>query len=116
MVRLHDANGIKHMKIKFSVIIPALLVGLMLHQPVMAKNAEAYGAALIDARESLAKAAEQAQLWTTSDALLAKAKAAAADGFYDQAVEYVNEAKLHGELALATALREKKVWRNGVPR
>jgi len=104
------------MKIKLSVFVPILFAGLMLHQPLMAKNAEAYGAALIDARASLAVAAEQCQLWSTSDALLKKAKAAAADGFFDQAVEYVQEAKRHGELALATAVREKKVWRNGVPK
>ena len=116
MVRPRGANGIELMKIKLSVFVPVLLAGLMLHQPLMAKNAEAYGAALIDARASLEVVAEQVQLWNTSDALLKKAKVAAADGFYDQAVEYVKEAKLHGELALATALREKKVWRNGVPR
>ena len=104
------------MKIKLSVFVPILFAALMLHQPVMAKNAEAYGAALIDARASLAAAAEQCQLWNTSDALLKKAKVAAADGFFDQAVEYVQEAKRHGELALATAVREKKVWRNGVPK
>ena len=116
MVRLRAANGIEPMKIKLSVFIPTVLAGLLLHQPVMAKDAEAYGAALIKARTSLAAAAEQVQLWNTSGALLKKAALAAKEGFFEQAIEYVDEARVHGELALATALREKKVWANGVPK
>jgi len=106
---------IKVMNIKLSVLIPTVLAGLMLHQPAIAKDAEAYGAALIKARASLAAAAEQVQLWTTSGALLKKATLAAKEGFFEQAIEYADEARMHGELALATALREKKVWQNGVP-
>ena len=104
------------MKIKLSVFIPTIFAGLLLHQPVIAKDAEAYGAALIKARTSLEAAAEQVQLWNTSAALLKKATLAAKEGFFEQAIEYVDEARVHGELALATGMREKKVWQNGVPK
>lgn len=116
MVRLRAANGIEPMKIKLSVFIPTVFAGLLLYQPVIAKDAEAYGAALIKARTSLAAAAEQVQLWNTSEALLKKAAFAAKEGFFEQAIEYADEARVHGELALATAMREKKVWANGVPK
>jgi hypothetical protein len=104
------------MKIRAGIISAALLLGLLTQQTVMAKDAEAYGAALIKARTSLDVAAEQTQLWTTSEALLKKAEAAADEGFFEQAIEYADEARLHGELALATAAKEKEVWQNGVPR
>ena len=116
MVRPRAANRIEPMKIKLSVLMPMFLTVVMFSQAVLAKDAEAYGAAMIKARASLAAAAEQAQLWNTSESLLKKAEAAANDGYFEEAIEFADEARVHGELALATALKEKQVWQNGVPK
>jgi hypothetical protein len=116
MVRPRAANWIEPMKIKLLVLIPMFMTAVTFSQTVFAKDAEAYGAAMIKARASLAAAADQVQLWTTSESLLNKAEAAAKEGFFEEAIEFADEARVHGELALATAIKEKQVWQNGVPK
>lgn len=104
------------MKRKLSVLVPALLAGLMLHASAMAADAAEYKAALTRAQETLRDAESKVQLWSTSEILLADAEAAAASGDFELAVALANEARLHGELAVATAEREKKTWQKHVPK
>jgi len=55
-------------------------------------------------------------LWTTSEILLADAEKASVSGDFELAVKLANEAGLHGELAVATAEREKNTWQKSVPK
>jgi len=104
------------MKLKFSVLFTALLTGLMLHVSAMAADAAQYKAALEKAQATLRNAETKVQLWSTSDILLENAEKAAAAGDYKEAVKLADEAGMHGELAVATAEREKKTWQKGVPK
>jgi len=104
------------MKRNLSTLIFAILATLVFNTSAMAADEAEYQAALANARQALADAQQQVQLWTTSEVLLEEAAEAAASGNFDLAVEQVNEAVLHAELALATAEREKKVWQKGVPK
>ena len=88
----------------------------MLQTDVMAADEAGYQAALTKAQETLQDAESKVQLWTTSEALLNDAEAAAEAGDFDLAVKLANEAGLHAELAVATAEREKKVWQKSVPK
>ena len=104
------------MKLKFSVLFTALLTGLMLHVSAMAADAAQYKTALEKAQATLSDADTRVQLWSTSDILLENAEKAAAAGDYKEAVKLADEAGMHGELAVATAEREKKTWQKGVPK
>jgi hypothetical protein len=82
----------------------------------MAADEAEYQAALTKTQETLREAETKVQLWNTSEKLLNEAAKAASEGDFDLAVELATEAGLHGELAVATAEREKKVWQNSVPK
>ena len=97
-------------------LIPGLLVALMLQTPALAADANDYQEALRKADETLCDADSRVQLWSTSDILLDDAAKAAAAGDFDLAVTLVNEARIHAELAVATAEREKTTWQRNVPR
>lgn len=103
---------------KHNPLIPvvALVTGMMLQAGAMAADEAEYQAALTKARETLQDAEGKVQLWTTSGVLLKDAEKAAQAGDYELAVKLANEAGLHGELAVATAEREKKVWQKSVPK
>jgi hypothetical protein len=73
-------------------------------------------AALAQARETLSDAEGKVQLWSTSDILLADAEVAANAGDFELAISLASEARLHAELAVATAEREKKTWQKSVPK
>ena len=103
------------MKLKLFILIYALLAALMLSASSIAADATEYQAALTKARQTLAEAEKKVQLWGTSEVLLKDAEKAAGEGDFELAVKLVNEARLHGELAVATAEREKKIWQKGVP-
>jgi len=103
------------MKQKLSILISALLAGLLMNTPVIAADAAEYTAALRQAEKTLCDAESKVQLWSTSDVLLVEGADAAAAGDYELAITLVNEARIHGELAVATAAREKKTWQNHVP-
>jgi len=98
------------------VLASVSLAFLMLPASVLAADAAEYQAALTKARETLSDAESKVQLWSTSEILLKDAEEAAASGDFDLAVKLANEARLQGELAVATAEREKKTWQNGVPK
>ena len=104
------------MKYLNAVLVSFTLAFLMLPAPVPAADAVEYQAALTKARETLSDAESKVQLWSTSEILLKDAEEAAASGDFDLAVKLANEARLQGELAVATAEREKKTWQNGVPK
>jgi hypothetical protein len=104
------------MKCKISVLGTALLATLMLNSAVMAADDAEYQTALAQARATLSDAQGKVQLWSTSEVLLKDAEEAAATGDFELAVKLATEAGLHGELAVATAEREKKIWQNSVPK
>ncbi|MDH4020027.1 MAG: hypothetical protein OEU84_10545 [Xanthomonadales bacterium] len=104
------------MKYLIMVLASVSLAFLMLPASVLAADAAEYQAALTKARETLSDAESKVQLWSTSEILLKDAEEAAASGDFDLAVKLANEARLQGELAVATAEREKKTWQNGVPK
>lgn len=104
------------MKRKLTFLLPVLVTGLLLQSPLMAADAAEYEAAMAKARESVAAAEKQTQLWTTIDPLLERAAEAAGQGDFDLAVTLANEAGLHAQLAVATADREKKNWQLNVPK
>jgi len=103
------------MKLKLLILINILLAALMLSTSAIAADATEYQAALAKARQTLADAEKKVQLWSTSEVLLKDAENAAAEGDFELAVKLATEAGLHGELAIATAEREKKTWQKGVP-
>jgi hypothetical protein len=104
------------MKIKSVFLLSALLTGLLLHNFAVAADADEYKAALTKAQQTLSDAETKVQLWSTSEILLKDAQEAAASGDFELAVKLANEATLQGELAVATAEREKKIWQNHVPK
>jgi len=104
------------MKIKSVFLLSALLTGLLFHNFAMAADADEYKAALTKAQQTLSDAETRVQLWSTSEILLKDAQEAAASGDFELAVMLANEATLQGELAVATAEREKKTWQNHVPK
>ncbi len=116
MGRLHAAEREPCMNRKLIVLIFALLAGLMLHTSSIAADAAEYKTALEKARQTLAEAEKKVQIWSTSEVLLKDAEKAAADGDFDLAARLATEARLQGELAVATAEREKKIWQKGVPK
>jgi len=104
------------MKLNLSVLVFALLAALMLNTTVMAADDAEYKAALVKARETLSDAEGKVQLWSTSEILLNDAEEAATAGDFELAVKLATEAGIHGELAVATAEREKKTWQKHVPK
>ena len=97
------------------VLVFALLAGLMLHTSSYAADATEYKAARVKAQETLAEAEKKVQIWSTSEVLLEDAEKAATEGDFELATKLATEAGLQGELAVATAKREKKIWQKGVP-
>jgi hypothetical protein len=104
------------MKRKLLKLLPVLVTGLILATAVQAADVDQYNVKLVKTKAGLAEAANKVQLWSTSGVLLTSAANAAEAGHYDQAIELLQEAALHGELAVATAEREKKTWQSGVPK
>ena len=104
------------MKLKLSTLAFVLLAALMLNASAMAADATEYKLELAKAKATLTDAQSKVQLWSTSDILLEDAEKAAAAGDFELAVKLATEARLHAELAVATAEREKKVWQKSVPK
>lgn len=104
------------MKLKLATLASALLGALMLHTSAIATDAAEYKMELAKAKATLHDAESKVQLWSTSEILLEDAEKAAESGDFELAVKLATEARLHGELAVATAEREKKTWQNGVPK
>ena len=104
------------MKLKLFTPVFALLAALMLHPPANAADAAEYKLELAKAKATLNDAQSKVQLWSTSEILLKDADKAAASGNFELATKLATEARLQGELAVATAEREKKIWRKGVPK
>ena len=104
------------MKLKLPTLAFALLSALMLHASAMAADAADYKLELAKAKATLTDAQSKVQLWSTSEILLKDADVAAAAGDFELAVKLATEARLQGELAVATAEREKKTWEDGVPK
>lgn len=104
------------MKLKLPTLVFALLSALMLHASAMAQDAAEYKLELAKAKATLTDAQSKVQLWSTSEILLKDADEAAAAGDFELAVKLATEARLQGELAVATAEREKKTWEDGVPK
>ena len=115
MGRLHAAEREPRMNRKLIILVFALIAGLMLHTSSIAADAAEYRTALESARQTLAEAEKTVQIWSTSEVLLKDAEKAAEDGDFELATRLATEARLHGELAVATAEREKKIWQKGVP-
>ena len=104
------------MKLKLFTLVFALLAALVLHPPANAADAAEYKLELAKAKATLNDAQSKVQLWSTSEILLKDADKAAASGNFELATKLATEARLQGELAVATAEREKKIWRKGVPK
>ncbi len=54
--------------------------------------------------------AERGHAWSTSDALLEQAVAAAADGDENRAIQLADSARMQAELAVQQADTEEKIW------
>jgi len=104
------------MKLNLSIMVSALLAALMLSTNVVAADEAEYKAALTKAQDTLSDAEGKVQLWSTSEILLNDAEEAATAGDFELAVKLATEARLQGELAVATAEREKNTWQNSVPK
>jgi len=104
------------MKRKLSVLVFSLLTAFLLNATAIAADEADYKAAQAQARKTLNDAEEKVQLWSTSEILLADAEEAAATGDFELAVALATEARLQGELAVATAEREKNTWQKSVPK
>ncbi|MGB5292603.1 MAG: hypothetical protein WBN41_14260 [Lysobacterales bacterium] len=104
------------MKLKSNILVCALLAALMLPASLLAADATEYKLELAKAKATLRDAQSKVQLWSTSEILLEDADKAAVSGDYELAVKLATEARLHGELAVATAEREKKNWQKNVPK
>jgi len=104
------------MKFKLSILVSVLLAASMLPASLMAADAAEYKLELAKAKATLSDAESKVQLWSTSEILLEDADKAAASGDYELAVKLATEARLQGELAVATAEREKKNWQKNVPK
>lgn len=104
------------MKPKLPVVFAALLTAMFLNASAFAGEVEDYKTQLAKTRAELAEIAKKVQLWSTSGVLLESAENAAEAGHFEHAIELIKEAGLHGELALATAEREKKTWQRNVPK
>ncbi len=116
MDRPHAVERETRMKPKLPVLLSTLLAALLLQASVLAADADDYKAAREKAQATLSDAESKVQLWSTSEILLKDAEEAAAAGDFELAVALATEARLQGELAVATAEREKKTWQNGVPK
>ena len=104
------------MKRKLPVLLATLLTGAMINASAMAGEVDEYKAQLAKTKAELAEISKKVQLWSTSGVLLESAENAAEGGHFEHAIELIREAGLHGELALATAEREKKTWQRNVPK
>lgn len=104
------------MKRKLPLFIAALLAGVMMNTTAFAGEVDEYKAQLARTKAELAEISKEVQLWSTSGTLLKSAENAAEGGHFEHAIELIKEAGLHGELALATAKREKKTWQRNVPK
>lgn len=82
----------------------------------LAADQAAYEAAC-KAAESAQKAAAEARYeWNTIGPLMKKAGVAAEAGDYDRAVKLCDEARKHGEAALAQSEHESEAWKLSVVR
>lgn len=104
------------MKLTLSVLVSSLFTAFLLNATAIAADESEYKAALAQARETLSDAEAKVQLWSTSEILLADSEKAAAAGDFELAVALATEARRQGELAVATAEREKNTWQNSVPK
>ena len=76
-------------------------------EPVASSSYEDAHAAAV---EAIDHSAERGHAWTTSDALLEQAVAAAADGDEKRAIELADSARMQAELAVDQADTEEKIW------
>ena len=102
------------MKHSTQIVGIALLVGLS--ATAMAADKKAYESACAAAEEARKTSAEMRYEWNTIAPLMAKADEAAAAGDYDKAVKLCDEARLHGEAAIAQAKKQADMWKAAVPR
>ena len=73
--------------------------------------------AAIAAAEAARKAAAEAKFeWNTTAPLIEEAKAAAAAGDFDKAVDLATKAKFQGDAAVAQAKHEAEAWKGAVIR
>ena len=75
-----------------------------------------YEAALAAAEAVRKEAAELRYEWNTIAPLIEKSQSAAAEGDFTKAIELANEARKHGELAVAQAKYESDHWQESVVR
>ena len=98
-------------KKNWMVAVAATALTALLAMPSQAADEAGYKAAC-EAAEAARKAAAEARYeWNTTAPLIKKAVEAAAGGDYDKATKFCNEARLHGELALAQSRREAEDWK-----
>ena len=103
------------MKQKITIAGAVMLIGLS-WSTSMAADAKAYEAACAAADEARKTSAELKYEWNTIEPLMEKAKAAADEGNFDKAVKLCDEARLHGEQAIAQAKEQADVWKAAVVR
>lgn len=75
-----------------------------------------YEAALASAEATRQQAAELRYEWNTIAPLIEKSQSAAAKGDFARATELADEARRHGEIAIAQAKHESEHWRESVVR
>ncbi len=103
------------MKQKTMIAGVAMLIGLS-WGTAMAGDAKAYEAACAAAEEARKVSAELKYEWNTIAPLIDKAKEAAEDGEFDKAAKLCEEARLHGEAAIAQAKDQAQAWKAAVVR
>lgn len=103
------------MKHAIQIAVVALLIGLT-SAPSMAADKKAYMSACAAAEATRKKAAELRYEWNTIAPMMKKAEDAAAAGDYDKAVKLCDEARMHGEAAVAQAKEQADVWKAAVIR
>lgn len=74
----------------------------------------AYEAALAAAEAARKEAADLRYEWNTIAPLIEKAQAAAGEGDFAKAISLANEARKHGELAVAQSAYESEHWQESV--
>ena len=78
------------------------------------RAADAFAEAYAAAETALAGAEARRNVWSKTEAILRRSKAAYDAGRTDEAIELATEAKLQAELALAQAESGQEAWKENV--
>jgi uncharacterized protein YceK len=104
------------MRIRFLIqLAVALFVGGFA-TAAMAASADDFKAAYGKAEAAAKQALTMKTGWTTTDSALKKAKKAADEGKFDDAIKQAKEAEALAKASIAQAEEQKKIWKNAIVR